>query len=136
MAQPVPENFICPLSGGVFVDPVVLDDGHTYERSQIQEWFDRGHWTSPLTNLRLRRLTLTPNFALRNAIEEFFTNHPEIDRETFKMTKNANSAPWIQVFLGSALFALGYLLGSKKSKEPVERKERRDARMMLPGFGS
>jgi hypothetical protein len=134
--ETVPENFLCSISGAIFEDPVCTDDGHTYERLQIQEWLDRGNMTSPLTNLRLRSTTLTPNFALRNAIEEFLTKHPEIDRATFKMTAKASSVSWIQILGGSALFALGYLLGSKKSAEPDERKERRDARMLLPGFGA
>jgi hypothetical protein len=31
------------------VEPVVVSDGHTYERAQIQQWFDLHNTTSPKT---------------------------------------------------------------------------------------
>ena len=32
-------DFICPISGGLMHDPVLADDGHSYERESIQHWF-------------------------------------------------------------------------------------------------
>lgn len=46
-------------------------DGHTYERYAIEEWFRRGHRTSPLTGLGLSSTTLVSNITLRNVIEEW-----------------------------------------------------------------
>lgn len=46
-------------------------DGHTYERAAITEWFLTGKTTSPLTNMELESMTLTPNFDLQNRISEF-----------------------------------------------------------------
>ena len=51
-------------------NPVLTADGQTYERREIETWL-RTHRTSPLTNLRLANKTLTPNIALRKAIEEY-----------------------------------------------------------------
>ena len=42
----------CPISHEPMVDPVVTDDGHTYERANIERWFE-SHDTSPLTGARL-----------------------------------------------------------------------------------
>eukprot|EP00759_Apiculatamorpha_spiralis_P014450 PhF_6_TR21075/c0_g1_i3/m.30370 len=69
--QSCPNEFICPISKCLMDDPVVTSDGHTYQRGAIQEWFDSGHETSPLTNAILPNLTLIPNFALRNMIESW-----------------------------------------------------------------
>uniref|UniRef100_A0A6C0E6Q6 U-box domain-containing protein n=1 Tax=viral metagenome TaxID=1070528 RepID=A0A6C0E6Q6_9ZZZZ len=65
------ERFTCPISYEVMKDPVICSDGHSYERSAIQEWFDRGNNTSPKTNVRLSNRNLIPNIALRQAIEAY-----------------------------------------------------------------
>ena len=52
-------------------EPVLAGDGHSYERAAIEDWFAGGHSTSPVTNLPLQHRTLTLNYALRTAIEEF-----------------------------------------------------------------
>jgi F-box/WD-40 domain protein 7 len=43
--------------------------GHTYDRVCIERWLAQGNRTCPVTGMRLRHLELTPNFALRNAIQ-------------------------------------------------------------------
>jgi hypothetical protein len=47
-------QFLCPISNGVINDPVIAEDGVTYDRLSIQEWFrscsQRGlPTTSPIT---------------------------------------------------------------------------------------
>ena len=58
----------------VMNDPVVLEDGNTYERGAIQQWLDSGHYTSPMTNLPLAHEQLTPNHLLRSAAREWETS--------------------------------------------------------------
>ncbi|XP_047174561.1 U-box domain-containing protein 33-like isoform X1 [Vigna umbellata] len=67
--RPVPSFFLCPISQEIMNDPQVAADGFTYERKAISEWLDNGHETSPMTNLKLSYLHLTPNHALRLAIQ-------------------------------------------------------------------
>ena len=62
--------FRCPITGECLDDPVVTSDGHTYSRAGIEDWLQRGHRTSPLTNVPLASAELLPNHALRNAIEQ------------------------------------------------------------------
>jgi F-box/WD-40 domain protein 7 len=50
-------------------DPVMVATGHSYDRSCIQKWIEQGNRTCPVTGLKLRHLELTPNIALRNAIQ-------------------------------------------------------------------
>ena len=49
------------------MDPVVLSDGHAFERKAIEKWL-RAHDTSPLTGARLVDRSITPCVALRQLI--------------------------------------------------------------------
>eukprot|EP00667_Euglena_gracilis_P006394 EG_transcript_6445 len=64
----VPEAFRCLLTGAVFVDPVVADDGHTYERTAIAQWL-HGSLASPRTGQRLATDRLVDNHHLRAALD-------------------------------------------------------------------
>ncbi|CAL5430899.1 unnamed protein product [Camellia sinensis] len=52
-------------------DPQVAADGFTYEGDALRGWLENGRETSPMTNLRLDHLHLTPNHALRLAIQDW-----------------------------------------------------------------
>ena len=52
----------------VMKDPVMADDGRTYERVQIERWFE-SHTTSPKTGKSISR-KLKPNHAVRMVIEQ------------------------------------------------------------------
>jgi hypothetical protein len=67
--RPLPA-FFCPITGDIMRDPVTTADGQTYERAAIQTWLERSD-TSPAAGARLPSKTLTPNIALRQAIEEW-----------------------------------------------------------------
>ncbi|CAL5354448.1 unnamed protein product [Camellia sinensis] len=51
--------------------PQVAADGFTYEGDALRGWLEIGRETSPMTNLRLDHLHLTPNHALRLAIQDW-----------------------------------------------------------------
>lgn len=74
----LPEDFQCPITCEIFRDPVVADDGMTYERDAILRWFQSGHRTSPKTGKRLGELSIKPNHALRNSIETFLQRNKKI----------------------------------------------------------
>ncbi|KAL6906438.1 hypothetical protein ACP4OV_004039 [Aristida adscensionis] len=67
----LPFYFLCPISQEVMRNPHIAADGFTYEAEVIKGWLDSGHSTSPMTKLRLAHHHLTPNHALRSAIEEY-----------------------------------------------------------------
>lgn len=52
-------------------DPQIAADGFTYEGEALREWWESGHDTSPMTNLKLSHLHLTPNHTLRSAIQDW-----------------------------------------------------------------
>ena len=63
----IPDDFICPITLDLMVDPVVAADGHTYDRCAIEEWFV-GHSTSPKTGAELTATELYPNYTVRGQI--------------------------------------------------------------------
>ncbi|URD96159.1 U-box domain-containing protein 15 [Musa troglodytarum] len=64
----IPNDFLCPISLEIMMDPVIVATGQTYERRSIQMWLDAGHRTCPKTRQTLSHLSLAPNYALRNLI--------------------------------------------------------------------
>ena len=71
----VPEAFICPISGDIMKDPVVDPEGNTYERNEIETWLTRIQ-TSPITRTILTKEQLSPNRALKEAIDKFLEVNP------------------------------------------------------------
>ena len=61
------QDFHCPISWEIFKDPVILEDGFTYEKESISEWLSK-HKTSPNTNCRIYSRKLIPNQTLKNII--------------------------------------------------------------------
>ena len=66
----VPENFICPISKCIFYNPVILSDGHTYEKMFIQEWLKENN-KSPMTNKILKNQVFSPNILIRSMVREW-----------------------------------------------------------------
>lgn len=70
----VPEELICPITGEIFVDPVMTCDGHTYERTAIEAWLIKKK-TSPVTNLVLENKNLIPNFVIKQLVNAFYEDN-------------------------------------------------------------
>lgn len=73
MSTTVPPEFECPILLTTMDDPVLGDDGQTYQRSAIVHWLSdpRNQGRSPITRAPMRIDTLRPNFALKSQIERF-----------------------------------------------------------------
>lgn len=71
----VPEEFRCPISRGLMMDPVVLATGQTYDRKFIQRWLNDGHRTCPQTQQVLSHTILTPNLLVRDMISQWCKEH-------------------------------------------------------------
>ncbi|XP_042425012.1 U-box domain-containing protein 15-like [Zingiber officinale] len=67
----IPNDFLCPVTLEIMVDPVIVASGQTYERRSIQKWLDAGHRTCPKSRQILAHLSLAPNYALRNVIHNW-----------------------------------------------------------------
>jgi serine/threonine protein kinase len=73
LQKQIPDGFICPITQDIMKEPVMLLDGHSYEKKAIVDWLRRSD-RSPLTNEVLKdRETMLDNYALKAAIENFHT---------------------------------------------------------------
>ena len=68
-----PDYILDPISREPMVDPVVLENGMSYERESIAEWFKRSN-LDPMTNKKLKSKKMAPNMSLRHAIMEYYNN--------------------------------------------------------------
>lgn len=68
MASEAPNEWQCPLTCQLMIDPVIGSDGYTYERSAIETWL-RTHPRSPMTRQPMTVDQLIPNRALKDTIE-------------------------------------------------------------------
>ena len=78
--ESIPHECFCPITQEIMEEPVIAQDGHTYERAAIQEWLDRGHRNSPKTGARLLNAELTPNHTMHSLIEDLKANIPVLAR--------------------------------------------------------
>ena len=85
---PLPADFTCPITYDKMKDPVVASDGHSYERSAIEEILRGPHPLSPLTRAALGP-ALVPNLNLRRRIED---HEAELDRMAEQMAARLATA--------------------------------------------
>ena len=64
----VPDDFYCPITGDLMVDPVSEPNGHSYEKESILRWLSTKK-ESPMTREPLDESQLTDNISLRRSIE-------------------------------------------------------------------
>lgn len=69
----IPQSFLCPISLQMMEDPYMDENGHTFEKKAIEEWYKKQN-RSPITNQPLKSYSLSPNRALKDAIEEYKNN--------------------------------------------------------------
>jgi len=129
-----PPSFYCPISQQCMHDPVVLCDGHTYERRHIERWLEQ-HGTSPVSGLTLPQKDIFPNHALRNAIEEYFQQVFSAHRRAIRRTMAApagggDSASGLARRV-DALMQCSLLMNADLSTEGVLRRIMDEARTLL-----
>lgn len=91
VVEGAPNEYKCPITTTLMVDPVLAVDGISYERSAIEQWFAAkrgGYVTSPVTNQRLKARNLVPNIALRKLIQDYVAG----ERRQMKKRTRASAA--------------------------------------------
>jgi hypothetical protein len=65
-----PDEFLCPILMVLMEDPVIGQDGKTYERAAIEKALKQDP-RSPFTREPMRIDSLRPNYAIKTLIERF-----------------------------------------------------------------
>lgn len=66
----IPESFYCPITHEIMVEPVIDNEGNSYDKRAILNWLEH-HNTSPITRNHLNETHLKPNRALAESIKIF-----------------------------------------------------------------
>jgi len=65
------ENAInCPITLDVMKEPVIIQDGHTYEKTAILQHFQRHGYTSPITRQPVKKNFMILNRVVKNLIQQ------------------------------------------------------------------
>ncbi|KAE8726556.1 putative 26S proteasome complex subunit sem1-1-like isoform X1 [Hibiscus syriacus] len=83
-----PEDFRCPISLELMIDPVTVSTGHTYDRNSIQKWLKAGHTVCPKTGEKLTNTELVPNANLRKLIHQFCSDNGISLAKTVKKSRD------------------------------------------------
>jgi hypothetical protein len=75
----IPHECFCPITQEIMEDPVIVSDGHTYERVAIKKWFEMGKNSSPKTNKLLPNKSLQSNYAMKSLIQDLKKSIPELE---------------------------------------------------------
>jgi ankyrin repeat protein len=71
------EEIICPLSYQIFLDPVMLETGITYEKDFIMEWLQKNN-TCPKTLQKLKTKEIIIPHIIKNLVKKFLIAYPEL----------------------------------------------------------
>ena len=66
----IPQNYICPISYEIMIDPVITPYGISYDRESIEKWLIN-HDMDPIAHKKLNKNMLIPNYALKSLLEEY-----------------------------------------------------------------
>uniref|UniRef100_A0A8B9PWF4 WD repeat, SAM and U-box domain-containing protein 1 n=1 Tax=Apteryx owenii TaxID=8824 RepID=A0A8B9PWF4_APTOW len=78
----IPDEFLCPITRELMKDPVIAADGYSYEKDAMENWINNKRRSSPMTNLPLPSLLLTPNRTLKMAISRWLETQQEHSETT------------------------------------------------------
>ncbi len=111
----VPHSFLCPISKDIMEDAVIAADGHSYDRSQIEQWLS-SNGKSPKTGALLSSKTLIPNHSLQQAIQDFAANFDKPNsRAAAVAVATANNAASESTPFKSTPLGRGNIRTNKKS---------------------
>jgi hypothetical protein len=88
-AGPIPDNFRCPITHEIMLDPVMAMDGHAYEREAILQALEKS-MLSPMTGQPMDSKVVIPNHSMRSMIRDFLTKNPECWQEVYVSTAAVN----------------------------------------------
>ena len=69
-----PNSFFCPITHNLMRDPVVIEDGVSYEHDAIKKWLET-NCTSPFTNEDVDEDVVIKNTNLKNVINLWLESH-------------------------------------------------------------
>lgn len=72
----LPDYFVCPLSHQLFLDPVLLPSGQSYDRSALLAYFQTNGCFDPASSDPVDPKLLFPNTTLKKAVNDYLDRNP------------------------------------------------------------
>jgi serine/threonine protein kinase len=118
MATPA-DSLICPITLELFRDPVLAQDGHTYEREAIKNWIQK-NGISPITREPLSLEHLYPNHIVKHMVAAFETS---LQQKNYQFildvdVKKKKGRPLFQAF-GKAIYHAEWLPTNSSQPEII-----------------
>ena len=119
----IPNEYLCPITLEIMKDPVILEDGHIYEKAAIKTWFQKNS-TNPLTKKVVNKNTLIPCHAIRNLIQDFIKTHtessPMLTQPASVYKHTADASTQTDDIQNSIIIPVTKIRGNKVKREPSE----------------
>ena len=96
MTDSISQTFICPITHEIMKDPVIDNEGNSYDRSAITNWLQNKD-TSPITRNYLHISHLKPNRALADTIELFKNSSTNTISEVDMFQNNQTSIDFNEI---------------------------------------
>jgi hypothetical protein len=77
------ENFMCPITKTLQVNPVIIESGHSFDRTNIKHWFEHND-TCPTTGIIVNRAIIIPNYNLQSSISFFVDKYTDKEGEDWE----------------------------------------------------
>eukprot|EP01022_Parablepharisma_sp_SALTPOND_P017483 TRINITY_DN2802_c0_g2_i1.p3 TRINITY_DN2802_c0_g2~~TRINITY_DN2802_c0_g2_i1.p3 ORF type:complete len:209 (-),score=20.65 TRINITY_DN2802_c0_g2_i1:1754-2380(-) len=84
------DTYICPISYTLMNNPVTAEDGHTYERENVEAWLNKSN-TSPVTRAVLATKKLIPNVKAKQSIRELTEKRSKCVEKIAELNKMLNA---------------------------------------------
>lgn len=72
----VPQYLLCKLAGDMMIEPVTIQSGHTYEKTEIVRHFKVNGSYDPKTRQEVNPRVLILNKPIKQACQDFLEKHP------------------------------------------------------------
>ncbi|TKY64738.1 putative E3 ubiquitin-protein ligase LIN-1 [Spatholobus suberectus] len=113
-----PREFICPLTGNLFEEPVTLETGQTFEREAIKAWFEKGNRTCPVTGNTLECVAMPfTNLILKRLIDNWKSERFDYLLDLASQTVENSEELKLKKRDEAAVFMLESLLSSLKEED-------------------
>jgi hypothetical protein len=96
MTDSISQTFICPITHEIMEEPVIDNEGNSYDNYAITNWLENNN-TSPITRNYLHISHLKPNRALTEAIQIFKSNTKNTNSENNSVQNNETSIDFNQI---------------------------------------
>jgi hypothetical protein len=70
------KHLICPITSLIYLNPVIIEDGFTYERDEIVKWLKHND-SSPMTRMIIRDKKMFTNHSIKQQVNEYLSSNPD-----------------------------------------------------------